>query len=128
MGREIPSKVCVHCGRSFSWRKKWEGNWEEVKFCSDRCRRTGRNKIHRDYEEVILSLLEERGPGKTICPSEAARHLHPDEKGWREAMEDVRNAARRLARRERIHILKKNQVIDPDEMRGVIRLGLVGKE
>nr|WP_256487903.1 DUF2256 domain-containing protein [Deinococcus sp. HSC-46F16] len=22
----------------FAWRKKWEREWEQVKYCSDRCR------------------------------------------------------------------------------------------
>jgi hypothetical protein len=34
----LPSKVCVHCQRPFTWRKKWEKVWDEVKYCSDRCR------------------------------------------------------------------------------------------
>ncbi len=34
----LPSKTCVACGRPFAWRKKWSQNWEEVKYCSDRCR------------------------------------------------------------------------------------------
>lgn len=34
----LPEKICVVCNKSFYWRKKWEKNWEEVKFCSDRCR------------------------------------------------------------------------------------------
>ncbi len=36
---DLPSKVCVTCGRPFVWRKKWERNWAEVKYCSDRCRK-----------------------------------------------------------------------------------------
>ncbi|TRW24666.1 DUF2256 domain-containing protein [Flavobacterium zepuense] len=35
----LPSKSCATCGREFSWRKKWEKNWDEVKYCSDKCRR-----------------------------------------------------------------------------------------
>ena len=35
---ERPSKVCPVCGRPFSWRKKWATVWEEVIYCSDRCR------------------------------------------------------------------------------------------
>lgn len=35
----LPSKPCASCGRPFSWRKKWERCWDEVRFCSDRCRR-----------------------------------------------------------------------------------------
>ncbi len=37
--QNLPAKVCVICGRPFTWRKKWERVWEEVKFCSERCRR-----------------------------------------------------------------------------------------
>lgn len=32
------SKTCVVCGRPFHWRKKWEKVWNEVKYCSERCR------------------------------------------------------------------------------------------
>ncbi|NVJ62776.1 MAG: DUF2256 domain-containing protein [Flavobacteriaceae bacterium] len=35
----LPTKQCVVCNRPFQWRKKWSANWEEVKFCSERCRR-----------------------------------------------------------------------------------------
>lgn len=34
----LPSKLCLRCERPFSWRKKWEKNWDDVKYCSDRCR------------------------------------------------------------------------------------------
>ncbi|NBT89492.1 MAG: DUF2256 domain-containing protein [Verrucomicrobia bacterium] len=37
--RDLPSKTCVRCGRPFTWRKKWARDWENVKFCSDACRR-----------------------------------------------------------------------------------------
>ena len=39
--QHLPSKVCVTCGRPFVWRKKWERDWESVKYCSDRCKKTG---------------------------------------------------------------------------------------
>jgi hypothetical protein len=39
----LPSKVCLVCNRPFSWRKKWEKVWEEVLYCSDKCR--GNKKI-----------------------------------------------------------------------------------
>ena len=35
---ELPEKSCASCGRPFAWRKKWAKVWEEVKYCSDRCR------------------------------------------------------------------------------------------
>ncbi len=31
-------KLCLSCGRPFSWRKKWKNCWDEVKYCSKRCR------------------------------------------------------------------------------------------
>ncbi|HAY54297.1 MAG TPA: DUF2256 domain-containing protein [Gammaproteobacteria bacterium] len=38
---DLPSKVCPVCSRPFSWRKKWERDWDQVIYCSDRCRRQG---------------------------------------------------------------------------------------
>ena len=35
----LPKKTCVTCKKPFSWRKKWERNWDEVRFCSNRCKR-----------------------------------------------------------------------------------------
>lgn len=34
----LPSKPCQQCGRPFAWRKKWARDWNQVKYCSDRCR------------------------------------------------------------------------------------------
>ena len=35
---DLPQKTCVTCGRPFTWRKKWDKVWDEVRYCSDRCR------------------------------------------------------------------------------------------
>jgi hypothetical protein len=35
----LPQKNCVTCGKPFTWRKKWQNNWDEVKYCSDRCKK-----------------------------------------------------------------------------------------
>ena len=37
--QNLPQKICLSCGRPFTWRKKWEKVWDEVKYCSDRCRK-----------------------------------------------------------------------------------------
>ena len=42
-------------------------------------------------EDAITRLLDERGPDKTICPSEAARAVGGS--GWRDLMPDARKAA-----------------------------------
>ncbi|MFN7710449.1 MAG: DUF2256 domain-containing protein [Holosporales bacterium] len=35
--QDLPSKICLTCGRPFTWRKKWAKCWEAVKYCSKRC-------------------------------------------------------------------------------------------
>ena len=35
---DLPTKTCLACGLPFTWRKKWERDWDNVKYCSDRCR------------------------------------------------------------------------------------------
>jgi len=35
----LPSKLCLVCGRPFTWRKKREKVWNEVKYCSEACRK-----------------------------------------------------------------------------------------
>jgi hypothetical protein len=42
---ELPVKLCSSCGRPFSWRKKWQRDWEDVKACSDRCRTVLKRKL-----------------------------------------------------------------------------------
>lgn len=36
---DLPTKVCAVCGRPFAWRKKWARVWDEVRYCSDACRK-----------------------------------------------------------------------------------------
>ncbi|WP_342351724.1 DUF2256 domain-containing protein [Jannaschia aquimarina] len=37
---DLPRKTCATCGKPFVWRKKWEKVWDEVRYCSERCRRS----------------------------------------------------------------------------------------
>lgn len=74
-------------------------------------------------EAEILRLVAERGPGRSICPSEAARALDPD---WRPLLGRVREAALRLLAAGRIEILRKGRPVEPAAVRGVIRLRAPG--
>ena len=71
---------------------------------------------------AILALVTERGVGKTICPTEAARAVSEDR--WRKALNDVRAEAIRLAKAGEIVIYRKGKPVDPDTFKGVYRLGL----
>ena len=39
MKKNSAEKICTVCEKPFTWRKKWEKNWTEVRYCSERCRR-----------------------------------------------------------------------------------------
>ncbi|MEI7668553.1 MAG: DUF2256 domain-containing protein [Pseudomonadota bacterium] len=41
----MPKKICINCQRLFTWRKKWEKVWDEVKYCSERCRNNVKQPI-----------------------------------------------------------------------------------
>lgn len=112
------TKTCQSCGRQIEYRKKWARTWDEVKFCSEECRR---HKKKFDYRETILEILRTRDADKTMCPSEA---LPPEQKTDPTMMEHVRRSARLLASEGLIEITQKNQVVDPSEFRGPIRLRL----
>ncbi len=77
-----------------------------------------------DIAACILRLCCERGPNKTICPSDAARALAPDEAAWRALMPEVRAVAAELAERGEIAVLQKGVPVDARTARGPIRLGL----
>ncbi|MGL4758245.1 MAG: DUF2256 domain-containing protein [Patescibacteria group bacterium] len=34
----LRTKNCVVCDKPFQFRKKWEDCWDEVKYCSNKCR------------------------------------------------------------------------------------------
>ena len=123
-GEGLPTKVCQTCGRTFSWRKKWERTWDDVRYCSDLCRREKPGKLDARLEAAIVEILESRERGASMCPSEAARSVDPD--SWKPLMERACRAARRLARRGAIEITQGGGVIDPDDLRGPIRLRLRG--
>ncbi len=129
--KAIPPKTCVACGRAIEWRKKWARDWEQVRYCSEGCRRAKPGEQGRALEAAILELLAERGAGKTICPSEAARRVASvisdagAREDWEPLMEPARAAARRLVAAGRIVITQGGHVVDPSHAKGPIRLKLV---
>jgi len=108
------------CGRRITWRKKWERDWDNVKYCSSNCRRAKLSPIDIEMESAIIQLLDARAGGATICPSEAARTVAPTD--WRPLMEPARQAARRLVAAGRVVITQKGQIVDPSTAKGPIRI------
>lgn len=74
-------------------------------------------------DRAILTLLDQRAPGATICPSEAARAVGGEE--WRSLMEPARAAARRLVSRGEVEITQGGQPVDGPTAKGPIRVRLI---
>ncbi len=116
-------KTCGSCGRRIEWRKKWADTWDDVRWCSDACRRRKVRPVDRELEASIERLLDQRRAGATICPSEAAREVGgDDEERWRPLMEPARSAARRLVAAGRVEITQGGRVVDPSTAKGPIRV------
>ena len=81
--------------------------------------------LARHIRECLLELLIERGPGRTICVSEAAQSLslrigyH-----WHELIRPVRPVAAPMVEPGTIEALQHEAVVDIRAARGPIRLRL----
>jgi hypothetical protein len=69
---------------------------------------------------VILELLARRGPGKTICPSDAARAVAAQD--FRPLMDTARAAAAELVAEGEIEVTQRGKVVDITQAHGPIRL------
>lgn len=119
---EPASKICVVCGRTMQWRKKWERTWDEVRYCSDACRRRGSRPVDLELESAIMELLEHQPRSATVCPSDAARAVGGVD--WEPLAEPARAAARRLCAEGRVVITQAGRRVDPSTAKGPIRVGL----
>ena len=117
---EPVEKVCERCGRTMQWRAKWARNWNEVKYCSDACRKQRLTAVDTALEDAILQLLNARARDASICPSEAARAVGGE--SWQSLMEPARKAARRLVAQEKAQITQGGKVVDPSRAKGPIRI------
>jgi hypothetical protein len=118
-------KVCDACGRRIEWRRRWADDWDQVRWCSQACRRRKVRPEDVALEAAIVELLSRRSAGATICPSEAARLVATEggaERTWRDLMEPARRAARRLVAQGRVEITQGGRVVDPSTAKGPIRI------
>lgn len=113
-------RSCVVCGRSITWRRTWERDWESVRYCSAACRTHPPDDTDRSLEATITALLDNRARDASICPSEAARAVGGED--WRLLMEPARRAARRLVGEGRVEITQGGKVVDPSTAKGPIRI------
>lgn len=73
--------------------------------------------------ETIWKLLDGRAPAASICPSDVARALAPDnETAWRSLMPDIRRVAGALSADGLLRVTRKGVVVDALSGGGPIRL------
>jgi Protein of unknown function (DUF3253) len=76
---------------------------------------------------ILLDLCASAPTGSSISPIDAAKAFAEacgeDELGWRSHLSAVRRAAIRLAQEGQLVIYRKGKVADPNDFRGVYRLG-----
>ena len=110
-------KSCVSCGREIQWRKKWARSWDEVRYCSDACRRRGVTAADREVEALLRAALgrtRNAVPLEDVAASWDAAHPRPVEP------ESLRRAARRLVMAGHAEIVQSGRVVDPSTARGPI--------
>ncbi|MEM1053788.1 MAG: DUF3253 domain-containing protein [Pseudomonadota bacterium] len=71
-------------------------------------------------EVAILKLLESRGVGKAICPSEAARVLSGGDGDWRDHMDDVHASVDAMLTKHTIRLSWKGEELN--QRRGAYRI------
>ena len=76
-----------------------------------------------ELEEAILASLRKAGPGKPVSPQVAAISIAgKNEKEWRKLMAQLKLAAKRLATRGEIELLRKSKPIPIEELRGLYKM------
>ena len=76
--------------------------------------------VDRRLEQAISRLLAGRRPGASICPSDAARDVDPDD--WRDLMPAARVAAGCMAAAGAVEVTQGGAVVDVATARGPIRI------
>lgn len=115
-------KTCRSCGRRIEWRKKWERDWDQVRYCSTACRRRGITEVDERLEAELRERVVSRGR-VTVDPAEVALAVADgDAAAAAELAEPARRAARRLVARGEAEILQRGKVVDPSTAKGAFEV------
>ncbi|CAM5768768.1 hypothetical protein LMIY3S_02609 [Labrys miyagiensis] len=77
-------------------------------------------------EEVALRLIAALPAGKTLAPADIAQEVAGKAADqWGPLMQPIRRIVVRLAKEGRLVIYRKGEPADPDDFKGVYRLGPV---
>lgn len=118
--RRTDTKTCSSCGRTMSWRKAWEKNWDEIKYCSDACRSRRVSARDKQLEALLMEKLIAGPRGALVNPvdvipmASTTSGTNPGANPRAPVQaEDVRRAARRLVAAGDAEIVQNGRVVDP---------------
>src|SRR5690606_31700224 len=87
--------------------------------------RDGSGAAWHGLRACMLALLAERGPGRSLCPSEVARAWSARHGGrWQDLMPLVRAMAQALCAEGVVEAMQHEAVVVLHEVRGPVRLRL----
>ncbi len=96
---------------------------------------TENDEKEKQEDPVRIYILDAVADGSLVSPDEIAQTIAADRKKdsdpddiWRKYMLAVKQQAKSLARAGRISILRRGKVIDPNKMKGLVKLSLPVKE
>jgi hypothetical protein len=112
------TKICDTCGRVITWRKKWEADWANIRYCSKACRSSRPNAVDRALEDAILAALDATPAHKAaeVDPEAVVDRVEADARG--DMRERARRAARRLVARGELDMFQGGRPADPSTTRG----------
>ena len=120
MRTNFPQKNCSSCGRSFTWRKSFAKNWEDVKYCSNACRNRKLSKIDQQIENSILELLEAETYSNPLSTDQIADFL--DFGNDKNLLESIKRAARRLEMKSFVIITQDGKRVDSSTAKGHLQI------
>jgi len=120
MRANFPQKNCSSCGRSFTWRKSFAKNWEDVKYCSNACRKRKLSKIDQQIENSILELLEAETYSNPLSTDQIADFL--DFGNDKNLLESIKRAARRLEMKSFVIITQDGKRVDSSTAKGHLQI------
>jgi hypothetical protein len=73
-----------------------------------------------EVRDTILEMCREAGTNETVKPEAVAQAILPD--FWQTLLKRIRLTSRQLAIADKIVILRKGKVADPNDFKGLYRL------
>ena len=100
----MKTKHCLSCVSPFTEQKRWEKNWDEIKYCSARCRTNRWDKKFKDLDRFIIEHI-------SLSVDEIEEKYFT--KKNKDAQEIIKSFCRRLHELNLIEISKKGSLLLP---------------